>query len=159
MLDAVRIYKAQVLGVTKKVTLEEACNAFLEHQRREQRNIRTIWSDRQALRDMLILVLGAATPMTAIALKQVEDCIEAYPPGGTRKTFFVRVKKFLTWAWREQYTATNLMAGTKSADNWRDNTEKMDLETFGAETLEPGDGHAWFAIRPWTDNQIIQMVA
>ena len=97
--------------------------------------------------------------MTAIALKQVEDCIEAYPPGGTRKTFFVRVKKFLTWAWREQYTATNLMAGTKSADNWRDNTEKMDLETFGAETLEPGDGHAWFAIRPWTDNQIIQMVA
>jgi hypothetical protein len=23
------------------------------------------------------------------------------------------------------------MAGTKSADNWRDNTEKMDLETFG----------------------------
>ena len=69
--------------------------------------------------------------MTAIALKQVEDCIEAYPPGGTRKTFFVRVKKFLTWAWREQYTATNLMAGTKSADNWRDNTEKMDLETFG----------------------------
>jgi hypothetical protein len=72
--------------------------------------------------------------MTAIALKQVEDCIEAYPPGGTRKTFFVRVKKVLTWAWREQYTATNLMAGTKSADNWRDNTEKMDLETFGHRT-------------------------
>ena len=54
MLDSVRIYKAQVLGVTKKATLEEACNAFLEYQRHEQRNIRTIWSDRQALRDMLI---------------------------------------------------------------------------------------------------------
>jgi hypothetical protein len=100
MLDAIRMYKAQVLGVTKKATLEEACNAFLEHQRHEQRNIRTIWSDRQALRDKLIPVLGAATPMTEIILKQVEDCIEAYPPGGTRKTFFIRVKKLLTWAWR-----------------------------------------------------------
>ena len=147
MLDAIRTYKAQVLGVTKKATLEEACNAFLQHQRHEQRNIRTIWSDRRRLRDKLIPVLGTATPMTEITLKQVEDCIEAYPPGGTRKTLFIRVKKFLTWAWREQYVASNLMAGTQSADKWRENTEKIVLETFrrilfvsaGLEPIHPGE--------------------
>ncbi len=147
MLDAIRLYKQQVLSVTKKATLEEACKAFIEHQQHEQRNVRTVWSDRQALRDKLIPALGATTPMTEVTLKKVEDCVGAFPPGGTRKTFFIRVKKFLKWAWREGYTATNLMAGSKSADNWKENTEKMDVETFrrilfvvaGLEPTHPGE--------------------
>ena len=147
MLDAIRLYKQQVVSVTKKATLEEACNAFIEHQQHEQRNIRTVWSDRQALRDKLIPALGATTPMTEVTLKKVEDCIGAFPPGGTRKTFYIRVKKFLKWAWREGYTATNLMAGSKSTDNWKENTEKMDVEEFrrllfvagGLEPIKPGE--------------------
>jgi hypothetical protein len=147
MLDAIRLYKQQVLSVTKKATLEEACNAFIEHQQHEERNVRTVWSDRQALRDKLIPALAATTPMTEVTLKKVEDCIGAFPPGGTRKTLYIRVKKFFNWAFHEGYTATNLMAGSKSADKWRENTEKMDMESFrrllfvaaGLEPIKPGE--------------------
>src|SRR5271165_1273700 len=41
MLDAIRLYKHQVLGVTKKATLQEAADAFINHQQHEQRNVRT----------------------------------------------------------------------------------------------------------------------
>jgi hypothetical protein len=146
-LDAIRLYKEQVLSVTKRATLEEACTAFLNHQQHEQRNVRTVWSDRQALRDKLIPALGAETPMTEVTLKKIDDCIGAFPPGGTRKTFYIRVKKFMKWAWREGYTATNLMADSRSKDRWRENTEKMDVETFrrilfvaaGLEPIHPGE--------------------
>jgi hypothetical protein len=147
MLDAIRLYKQQVLGVTKKATLQEAADAFIKYQEHERRNIRTIYSDRQALRDKLIPALGTTTPMTEVTLKKIEDCIRAFPPGGTRKTFYIRVKKFMKWAWREGYTATDLMAGSKSADNWKENTEKMDVETFrrilfvaaGLEPIKPSE--------------------
>ena len=146
-LDAIRLYKEQVLSVTKQATLEEACTAFTKHQQHEERNVRTVWSDRQALRDKLIPALGAETPMTEVTLKKIDDCIGAFPPGGTRKTFYIRVKKFLKWAWREGYTATNLMADSKSKDRWRENTEKIEVETFrrilfvaaGLEPIHPGE--------------------
>jgi hypothetical protein len=54
MLDTIRLYKQQVLGVTKKATLQEAADAFINHQQHERRNVRTVWSDRQALRDKLV---------------------------------------------------------------------------------------------------------
>jgi hypothetical protein len=146
-LDAVRLYNDQVLSVTKRATLEEACVAFLKHQQHEQRNVRTVWSDRQALRDKLIPALGAATPMTEVTLKKIDDCIGAFPPGGTRKTFYIRVKKFFKWSWGQRYTTTNLMADSKSEDRWRENTERMDVETFrrilfvaaGLEPIHPGE--------------------
>jgi hypothetical protein len=69
MLDAIRLYKQQVLGVTKKATLQEASDAFIKRQEHEQRNIRTVYSDRQALRDKLIRALGAETPMTELTLE------------------------------------------------------------------------------------------
>jgi hypothetical protein len=31
------------------------------------------------------------------------------------------------------------------------------MKRLYTETLEPGDGHAWFSIRPVMDNKIIQM--
>ena len=101
MLDAIRLYKQQVLGVTKKATLQEAADGFIKYQEHERRNIRTIYSDRQALRDKLIPALGGETPMTEITLQKIENCIGAFPPGGTRKTLYIRVKKFINWAFRE----------------------------------------------------------
>ena len=127
MLDAIRLYKQQVFGVTKKATLQEAADAFINHQQHEQRNVRTVWSDRQALRDKLIPALGAQTPMTEVTRKKIDDCIGAFPPGGTRKTFYIRLKKFFNWASHEGYTATNLMVGSKSEDKWREDTKKMDV--------------------------------
>jgi hypothetical protein len=147
MLDAIRLYKQQVLGVSKKATLQEAADAFIKYQEHERRNIRTIYSDRQALRDKLIPALGGETPMTEVTLQKIENCIGAFPPGGTRKTLYIRVKKFMNWAFREKYTATNLMAVSRSADTWNENTEKMDVESFrrllfvsaGLEPINPGE--------------------
>jgi hypothetical protein len=147
MLDAIRLYKQQVLGVTKKATLQEAADAFIKYQEHERRNIRTIYSDRQALRDKLIPALGGETPMTEVTLQKIENCIGAFPPGGTRKTLYIRVKKFINWAFREKYTATNLMAVSRSADTWNENTAKMDVESFhrllfvsaGLEPINPGE--------------------
>ncbi len=146
MLDAVRFYKTQIDKVTKFATLEECCAAFIEHQRHEKRGVRTISSDLQAYRKLCKSV-GSATPMTAVTLEKLNDCIGALPPGGTRKTLYVRVKKFIKWAFDKHYTATDLMAGCKSADQWTANTEKMDVELFrrilfvtaGLEPINPGE--------------------
>jgi hypothetical protein len=124
ILDAIRLYKQQVLGVTKKATLQETADAFIKYQEHERRNIRTIYSDRQALRDKLIPALGGETPMTEVTLQKIENCIGAFPPGGTRKTLYIRVKKFINWVFREKYIATNLMAvsqrtnGTRIPKRW-----------------------------------------
>jgi hypothetical protein len=53
----------------------------------------------------------------------------------------------MNWAFREQYTATNLMSVSRSADSWNENTEKMDVESFrrllfvsaGLEPINPGE--------------------
>ena len=37
MLDAIRLYKQQVLGVTNKATLQEAADAFIKYQEHERR--------------------------------------------------------------------------------------------------------------------------
>jgi hypothetical protein len=85
--------------------------------------------------------------MTEVTLKKIDNCIGAFPPGGTRKTFYIRVKKFFKWSWGQGYTTTNLMADSKSEDRSRENTERMDVETFrrilfvaaGLEPIHPGE--------------------
>ncbi|HEY0790303.1 MAG TPA: hypothetical protein VGD78_04490 [Chthoniobacterales bacterium] len=63
-LDAVRLYQRQILNVTKAATLEEAVQAFLQHQAHERRAVRTIGTDRALYRAKLIPGLGCTTPMT-----------------------------------------------------------------------------------------------
>ena len=58
--DAIRLYKQQVLCVTKKATHQEAANTFIKYQEHERSNNRTVYSDRHALRDKLIPALGGA---------------------------------------------------------------------------------------------------
>jgi hypothetical protein len=62
---------------------------------------------------------------------------------------FKNVKKFIRWAFEQQYTATNLMAGSKPAkgDEWHANTKYRSVESFrrilfvaaGLEPINPGD--------------------
>jgi hypothetical protein len=101
MLDAIRLYKQQVLGVTKKATLQEAADAFIKYQEHERRNIRTIYSDRQALRDKLIPALGGETPMTEVTLQKIEIASEHSHPeerarhctSGSRSSLIGRFEK------------------------------------------------------------------
>jgi site-specific recombinase XerD len=138
-----------VKGVIKKATLEEAVAAFIAHQRHEQRNIRTIYSDGQALRRFNDALKGAKTPMTELDTDAVKAYIGSFPPGTTRRTHYARIKKFISWAFREKYTATDVMAGSKPGkkDRYASNNKKIDVEAFrrilfvsaGLEPINPGE--------------------
>jgi hypothetical protein len=146
-LDAVRLYQRQVLNVTKTATLEEAVQAFLQHQAHERRAARTIGTDRALYRAKLIPGLGCTTPMTEVTLKRIDACIHAFPPGTTRQTFYSRAKKFFTWAFRQGYTATDLMAEAKSKDRYAENKEILRVYDYrrllfvaaGLEPIHPGE--------------------
>jgi hypothetical protein len=149
VLDAIRLYKKIVKGVTKKATLEEAAFAFIKRQEHEQKNIRTIYSDRQALRRFSSALTGVKTLMTELSPEAIQTHINSLPPGGTRRTQYARIKKFISWAFREGYTGTDLMAGSKPAksDRWNSNNEKIDVEVYrrilfvvaGLESIKSGD--------------------
>lgn len=147
ILAAIKLYKSQVMGVEKKATLEEACTAFIRRQEHEQRNIRTIYSDRQALRKFCKALKGE-TPMTEVTASAVKKYVNSFAPGGTRRTHYGRIKKFMSWAFRDGgYLKIDVMAGSKPADEWNSNKEILSVDDFrrilfviaGLEPIKPNE--------------------
>jgi integrase len=131
----------------KRVDLETACNAFIERQEREERNIRTIYSDRQALK-YLCAFAGEKSPVTELTEAKINEYFDTMKPGGRRRTQYKNVKKFVNWCCGEGgYLVINPMARLKPRDRWNSNKEILDIEVFrrilfvvaGLEPINPGE--------------------
>ena len=95
-LEAIRLYKKMVGGIEseKRVDLQTACEAFIERQKRENRNRRTIYSDSQALK-YLCQFAGWKLPLVELTEARINEYFDTMKPGGRRRTQHSRVKKFL----------------------------------------------------------------
>ena len=80
----------------KRVDLQTACEAFIERQRDENRNRRTIYSDGQALK-YLCQFAGWKLPLVELTETKINEYFDTMKPGGRRRTQHSRVKKFLNW--------------------------------------------------------------
>jgi hypothetical protein len=128
--DAAKLYKKiNDIPAEKKVTLETACLDFVERQEHEQKNRRTIYSDRTALKKLSI-ALGPETPLVEVTQAMLDDYIAAMKPGTTRRSQYARIKKFITWAWRSHYLAVNLWEKSKPLDKWGSNSERVKVEHY-----------------------------
>lgn len=128
----------------KEGDLETVCVAFVTRQEHEEKNRRTIYSDRGVLRKFTA-ALGPRTPMVQITTAKILAYINAMPPGTTRQSYYARIRKCMVWAWQEGYLATNLFDRVKSKDKWGSNTERVEIEHYrrilfclaGLEPLKP----------------------
>jgi integrase len=128
--DAAKLYKKiNDIPAEKKVTLEKACVDFVERQRHEQKNRRTIYSDKTALKKLSI-ALGRETPLVEVTQAMLDDHIAQMPPGTTRRGYYARIKKFINWAWRSHYLAVNPWEKSKPLDKWGSNTERVKIEHY-----------------------------
>jgi hypothetical protein len=129
----------------KRVDLETACLAFIDRQVHEKKNRRTVYSDRQALRK-LSTALGPKTSFVEVTGQMLDDYITKMPPGGTRRTQYARVKKFINWAWRAHYLAVNPWEKSEPLDKWGSNSDFIKIEHYrrilfclaGLEPLQEG---------------------
>ncbi len=113
----------------KRVDLETACTAFIERQRNENRNRRTIYSDGQALK-YLCQYAGGKLPLIELTEAKINDYFDTMKPGGRRRTQHSRVKKFLNWCSRSGYLVVNPMEKIKPREKWNSNKEILDVEAF-----------------------------
>jgi hypothetical protein len=97
-LEAIGLYKKMVGGIAseKRVDLQTACEAFIERQKRENRNRRTIYSDSQSLK-YLCQFAGWKLPLIELTDTRINEYFDTMKPGGPRRTQHGRVKKFLNW--------------------------------------------------------------
>jgi len=130
----------------KRVDLETACAAFIERQRRENRNRRTIYSDAQALR-YFCQFAGWKLPLIELSEARINEYFDTMNPGGRRRTQYSRVKKFLNWCSQSGYLVVNPIAKIKPREKWNANNEILDVEAFrrilfvvaGLEPIKPGE--------------------
>jgi integrase len=128
--DAAKLYKKiNDIPAEKKVTLETACTDFVKRQEHEQKNRRTIYSDRTALKK-LSTALGPETPLVEVTQVMLDGHIESMKPGTTRRGYYARVKKFINWAWRSHYLAVNPWEKSKPLDKWGSNSERVKIEHY-----------------------------
>jgi hypothetical protein len=113
----------------KRVDLETACTAFIERQRNENRNRRTIYSDGQALK-YFCQYAGGKLPLIELTEAKINDYFDTMKPGGRRRTQHSRVKKFLNWCSRSGYLVVNPMEKIKPREKWNSNKEILDVEAF-----------------------------
>jgi integrase len=147
-LDAIRLYKKMVGGIEseKRVDLQTACEAFIERQKRENRNRRTIYSDGQALK-YLCQFAGWKLPLIELTDTRINEYFDTMKPGGRRRTQHGRIKKFLNWCTEAGYLVLNPMAKIKPREKWNSNREILDIEAFrrilfviaGLESIKPGE--------------------
>jgi len=147
-LDAIRLYKKMVGGIEseKRVDLQTACEAFIERQKRENRNRRTIYSDGQALK-YLCQFAGWKLPLIELSEARINEYFDTMKPGGRRRTQHGRVKKFLNWCTETGYLVVNPMAKIKPRERWNSNREILDVEAFrrilfviaGLESIKPDE--------------------
>jgi site-specific recombinase XerD len=147
-LEAIRLYKKMVGGIAseKRVDLQTACEAFIERQKRENRNRRTIYSDGQALK-YLCEFAGWKLPLIELTEARINEYFDTMKPGGRRRTQHSRVKKFLNWCTETGYLVLNPMAKIKPREKWNSNREILDIEAFrrilfviaGLEPTKPGE--------------------
>jgi hypothetical protein len=110
-------------------TLEEACKAFMDRQRHEAKNIRTIYSDQQALKYLCDFV-GYQTKMVEVSEFKLNEYFASMPPGGRRRTQYARVKKFISWAFRGGWLGIDPLAKARPLDRWNSNKKILDVEDF-----------------------------
>jgi integrase len=144
-LDFAKKTIGNILG-EKLVDLETACDAFIQRQKRENRNRRTIYSDRQALK-YFCQFAGWKLPLIELTEAKINDYFDTMKPGGRRRTQYSRIKKFLTWCTETGYLVLNPMAKIKPREKWNSNREILDIEAFrrilfvvaGLEPIKPGE--------------------
>jgi hypothetical protein len=130
----------------KRVDLETACAEFIERQRRENRNRRTIYSDRQALKYFCEFA-GLTLPLIELTEARINEYFDTMKPGGRRRTQYGRVNKFLNWCSQSGYLVVNPMAKIKPREKWNANKEILDVEAFrrilfviaGLEPIKPDE--------------------
>ena len=147
-LEAIRLYKKTVGGIAseKRVDLQTACEAFIERQKRENRNRRTIYSDSQSLK-YLCQFAGWKLPLVELTDTRINEYFDTMKPGGRRRTQHGRIKKFLNWCTETGYLVLNPMAKIKPREKWNSNREILDIEAFrrilfvaaGLEPFKPGE--------------------
>jgi integrase len=147
-LEAIRLYKKMVGGIEseKRVDLQTACEAFIERQKREIRNRRTIYSDSQSLK-YLCQFAGWKLPLVELTDTRINEYFDTMKPGGRRRTQHSRIKKFLNWCAETGYLVLNPMAKIKPREKWNSNREILDIEAFrrilfvvaGLEPFKPGE--------------------
>jgi hypothetical protein len=130
----------------KLVDLETACDAFIQRQKRENRNRRTIYSDGQALK-YFCQYAGWKLPLVELTESKINDYFDTMKPGGRRRTQHGRIKKFLNWSTQSGRLALNPMANIKPREKWNANREILGVESFrrilfviaGLESIKPGE--------------------
>jgi hypothetical protein len=130
----------------KRVDLETACEAFVDRQIRENRNRRTVYSDRQALRYFCQFAGGGSSLMELTETK-INDYFDTMKPGGRRRTQHSRLKKFFNWCSESGYLGVNPMEKIRPREKWNFNREILDIEVFrrilfviaGLEPIKPGE--------------------
>ena len=130
----------------KRVDLQTACEAFIERQKRENRNRRTIYSDGQALK-YFCQFAGWKLPLIELTEARINEYFDSMNPGGRRRTQHSRLKKFFNWCSQSGYLAINPMAKIKPREKWNANKEILDVEAFrrilfviaGLEPIKPGE--------------------
>jgi site-specific recombinase XerD len=130
----------------KRVDLETACAAFIERQNKENRNRRTIYSDRQALK-YLCHFAGRELPLIEFTEARLNEYFDTMQPGGRRRTQHSRLKKFFNWCSQSGYLVVNPMEKMKPREKWNSNREILDIEVYrrilfviaGLEPIKTGD--------------------
>lgn len=130
----------------KRVDLETGCTAFIERQRKENRNRRTIYSDQQALK-YLCQFAGRELPLIELTEARINEYFDTMQPGGRRRTQHSRVKKFLNWCSQSGYLVVNPMEKIKPREKWNSNKEILSVDAFrrilfviaGLEAITPGE--------------------
>jgi site-specific recombinase XerD len=113
----------------KRIDLETACSAFIERQRKENRNRRTIYSDRQALK-YLCQFAGRGLPLIEVSETRLNEYFDTMQPGGRRRTQHSRLKKFFNWCSQSGYLVVNPMEKMKPREKWNSNREILDIEAY-----------------------------
>ena len=113
----------------KRIDLETACTAFVERQRKENRNRRTIYSDRQALK-YLCQFAGRELPLIELTEARLNEYFDTMQPGGRRRTQHSRLKKFLNWCSQSGYLVVNPMEKMKPREKWNSNKEILGVDAF-----------------------------
>jgi integrase len=130
----------------KRIDLETACTAFIERQRKENRNRRTIYSDRQALK-YLCQFAGRELPLIELSEARLNEYFDTMQPGGRRRTQHSRLKKFFNWCSQSGYLVVNPMEKMKPREKWNSKREILDIEVYrrilfviaGIEPIKAGD--------------------
>ena len=128
--EAIRFYKKMVKSVTKQATLEEACEAYVNHHRHEQSNWRTISKYNSTL-NRLCGKLGSRMPMIELTEDKILNVyLKDFKPGGTRLSQYRNIHAFVVWAHQNGYLASNLLEKSKPLDKWESNKEILKVENF-----------------------------